>query len=195
MLSELVTELASELFDDESGLVIEDTGSILTGSLFDLIESVLGDWVESFGGNSGLYGGNWEVVGLGLVSSVIGDECKLEGFTVGEGECYGSLRLGRGTTSGAGLGDSDAVAGFEVGAECTVGGWVGTGRADDVGDVFSGFVGAGGGQGQKGGEDDLRKKGNLLHTEKSFLVFARSTGIRSNIVYSELGNVNDKYLL
>jgi len=85
-------------FDATSGLVIEDTGSILTGSLFDLIESVLGDWVESFGGNTGLYGGNWEVVGLGLVSSVIGDECKLEGFTVGEGECYGSLRLGRGTT-------------------------------------------------------------------------------------------------
>merc|ERR1719319_1425883 len=50
---------------------------------------MLGDRVESFGGNSGLYGGNTglyggnrEMGGLGSVSSLIGDECKLEGFTV-----------------------------------------------------------------------------------------------------------------
>ena len=108
------------------GFVGRETCSIQTGSPLDLIESVLGDWVESDRGN-------WESGRFGLVAVSIGDESELESFTVGVGERYGSLRFNStiGTTSSSGFGDSDAIAGFHVIAESSVGGRVYTGVTDD----------------------------------------------------------------
>jgi len=112
---------------------VTDTCSILTGSLFDLIESVLGDWVKSDRGN-------WESGRLSLVAVSTGDETEFESLAVRVFENYGSLRLDGtiGTSSSSGFGDPDAIAGFYIITESSVGGRVYTVVTEDF--VFYGVT-------------------------------------------------------